>query len=118
MSEKLIHTVEGLALTLKSFGDVNNLGQTSFDLHTTDPVSPRAVTVEVTQEDLEGRLRAIAGNHPEQAWGEESLTPGEAAGRLLTVHLEEVIDNLDEGTETVVISKDGIFAKPQSIDLG
>lgn len=107
----MIHTVADLARALKFLGEVEHIGQTSFDIRITDSEPSKTVRFVTTQRDLEERLRTIADDHPEEAWGQRGLTAGEAAGRLLTVHLEELIDNLNEGTQAIVIAKDGISVK-------
>lgn len=104
-------TMDSLAQALTSIGYVDRVSQTSFALRTVDPVAPMSVIVEATQADLEGRLNDIARGHPEEVWSQLGLTSEEAAWRLLAVHLEEVIDGLDEEGQTIGILKDGISVK-------
>lgn len=104
-------TLEDLAELLEVIGPMERLSQTSFVLRTVDPVLPRSAIVETTQADLEGRINDLASGHPEQIWGQPGLTSEEAAWRLLSVHLVEVIDCMDEDGQTVVIRKDAISVK-------
>lgn len=107
----MTYTVADLAFSLKFLGEVRNVDQTSFDIRIADPKPSRTVKIETTQKDLDERLRAIAEDHPEKAWGQGSLTAEEGAKRLLTVHLEELIDNLEDGNKAIVVSKAGIYEK-------
>ena len=107
----MTHTLDDLAKKLESIGHVDRISQTSFALRTVDPVLPRSAIVETTQSDLEGRIDDLASGHPEQIWGQPGLTSEEAAWRLLSVHLVEVIDCMDEDGQTVVIRKDDISVK-------
>lgn len=104
-------TLDDLAAALESIGHVERISQTSFALLTVDPVLPRSAVVQSTQADLEGRINEIAGLHPEEIWGQPGLTSEEVAWRLLVVHVEEVIDCMDEDGQTVVIRKDDISVK-------
>jgi hypothetical protein len=107
----MTRTLKSLEEALKSIGHVDRISETSFALRTADPVLPRSAIVETTQADLEGRLNDLASRHPERIWEHSGLTSEEAAWRLLAVHLEEVIDCMDEDGETVVIRKDRISVK-------
>ncbi|MGC2940737.1 MULTISPECIES: hypothetical protein [unclassified Brevibacterium] len=72
---------------------------------------PPSAIVETTPADLKARLTDLARGHPEQVWGPPGVTAEEAAWRLLTVHVEEVIDCMDEDGLTVVIGSDDISVK-------
>jgi hypothetical protein len=103
--------LDDLAQKLTSIGHVDRISETSFAVRTADPVLPRSAIVETTQADLELRLTDLAGGHPEQIWGQPGLTSDEAAWRLLAVHVEEVIDCMDEDGQTVVILAGGVSVK-------
>lgn len=107
----IIPNLEDLAERLEVIGHVERLSQTAFALRTVDPVLPRSAIVETTQADLEGRINDLASGHPEQIWNQPGLTSEEAAWRLLSVHLVEVIDCMDEDGQKVVIHKDAISVK-------
>lgn len=101
-------TMEDLADRLRLMGHMDRIDETTFAVRTADPILPRSAIVETTQADLEARLTDLARGRPEQAWGQPGLTSEEAAWRLLFVHLEEVIDCMDEDGSTVAIYGDEI----------
>lgn len=105
----MIQTVADLTSALTFLGDVANVDQKSFDICVDDIDPPRWLRIEVTQSNLEKRLRAISQNAPEEAFG--NLTNREAAEGLLTIHIEESIYSLGENIGSLVISPEGICRK-------
>ena len=105
----MIRTVADLASALEDLGDVRNVDESSFDLRCTDVEPARWFRVEVTQEDLEARLKTLRQGSPQEAWA--NVGAEEAAGRLLTIHIEEATPGFEEGIDTIIVSGDGISGK-------
>ena len=105
----MIQTIADLASQLAYLGEIKNIGQESFDIYVDDIDPPRWVRIEVTQSNLEERLRTISQGSPEEAFG--NLTNREAAESLLTIHIEESLYSPDEHVESLAVLPEGICRK-------